>query len=227
MMPSFEAVIFDMDGVLVDSEPFWQKAENEVFSRLGVQLEDSLCAQTKYMTTREVTAFWFERNPWKSKSFSEVEKAVIDTVIQLIRKEDCEISGVVHFIRKLKSSGFKLALATNSPFIIIPEVLKKLNLEGIFDAVSSAEFEEQGKPHPAIYSNTAKKLAIRPDRCLVIEDSNSGIRAAQSAGMPVAGFMHSGLNATLQQADYLIHHFSKEGIPFLHQSASLELFHTQ
>lgn len=81
-----KAVIFDMDGLLIDSEPFWTKAEKMVFSSVGVELSDSLCEKTASMTTREVTEFWHELFPWNHKSIEAVENEVIECVDELIKK---------------------------------------------------------------------------------------------------------------------------------------------
>ena len=73
----FEAVIFDMDGLLIDSEPFWGEAEREVFSSVGIDVTEELASQTSQMTTKEVTEFWYNYKPWKTKSLEEIEQAVI------------------------------------------------------------------------------------------------------------------------------------------------------
>ncbi|MBS9525836.1 HAD-IA family hydrolase [Litoribacter alkaliphilus] len=101
-MSNDKAVIFDMDGVLVDSEGFWKQAENEVFSSLGVVLTEEYTNLTKSMTTTEVAEFWFEKYPWKQKTLKDVEEMVILRVIELIRTQSCENQGVKTFIEKLK-----------------------------------------------------------------------------------------------------------------------------
>ena len=201
------AVIFDMDGVIVDSEPFWQKAEKEVFTFLGVEMTDELCRITKRMTTNEVTRFWFERNPWENKGFEEVENMVIDRVIELIELENCIIPGVVDTIKELKSRGLKLGLATNSPYRIIPKVLNKMNLTNDFAIISSAEFEKNGKPEPDVYLSTLHKLKEKADNCIVIEDSNSGIIAAKKAGIKVIAYTNKDKNLITENTDYEIPSF--------------------
>lgn len=201
------AVIFDMDGVLVDSEPFWQKAEREIFTSLGVDMTAELCEMTKRMTTNEVTMFWFERNPWENKRFEEVEHMVINRVIELIESENCIIPGVVDTIKELKKRGFKLGLATNSPYRIIPRVLNKMNLTEEFAILSSAEFEKNGKPAPDVYLSTISKLKEEADSCLAIEDSNSGIIAAKNAGAKVIAFTDQDKNSITECTDFAISSF--------------------
>lgn len=214
-MLDMKAVIFDMDGVMIDTEPLWQTAEKEIFSSLGVPVNDKLCEVTKTMTTTEVTKFWYDRFPWPDKKLCEVEQMVVSRVLDLIEKQECEISGVKSFITKLKSKGFKLGVATNSPFIIIPVVLQKVGVTDFFDTVSSAESEVKGKPDPAIYLRTSEKLNINPENCIVIEDSYSGMLAAKRAGMTVVAFTNGSRDVDLTHADYKIDNFD---------SLNLEIF---
>lgn len=206
-MREVNAVIFDMDGVLVDSEGFWQEAEYEVFSALGVQLSDELCLQTRAMTTSEVAQFWYKRNPWEDIPLEEVEQKVISSVINRIQQQPCAIEGVLSFVEHLKQNGFKVGLATNSPYGIIPPVLEKVGVKDLFDAISSADEVQEGKPDPAIYLLTAEKLGVSPEKCIAIEDSASGARAAHLAGMKVVGYNHLGQYPSIEKADYHLQSF--------------------
>lgn len=125
---NLKAVIFDMDGVLVDSEGFWAKAEREVFSSYGALVTDELAAQTKYMTTKEVTEFWYGKFPWENLNVSSVEEEVVSKVIELIQTENCTMSGVQEFIKDLKSKNYKIGLATNAPLRVADAVLEKLQV---------------------------------------------------------------------------------------------------
>jgi sugar-phosphatase len=202
-----KAVIFDMDGVLVESEAIWKQAEYEVFSSLGVSVTEENSSYTQSMTTKEVTAFWYQKFPWKEKPLSEVEEMVVRRVMELILLKDCATLGISAFIKNLKERNFKIGLATNAPEKIIPVVLKKTGTESLFDSVSSADFEEKGKPHPAIYLNTAKKLKVMPEECAVIEDSETGMEAAKKAGMSVIAYTNGNNSISLQWADYQIEGF--------------------
>jgi sugar-phosphatase len=214
-MEEGKAVIFDMDGVFVDSEGIWKSAEHEVFSSLGVQVTDEHSEMTRSMTTSEVTNFWYDKFPWQGKDLKEVEQMVIAMVIDLIEREECGIRGVKAFIEKLKERNFKVGLATNSPYEVIPVVLRKLGVSELFDAVTSAEFERKGKPDPSIYYTVARKLNICPERCFVIEDSHSGMLAAKNAGMAVIAFSSDKSEADLEMADYRIDNFERESFGFL------------
>ena len=178
-----KAIIFDMDGVIIDSCNLWKQAEYEVFSSVGVKLSDELCKITENMTTSEVTRFWFGRSPWQGKSLAEIEKAVIKRVACLVEEEGKAIDGIGELIRELKLKGYKIGLATNSPSALIPVVLEKLALKHYFDAVSSAEHEPEGKPNPSVYRSVIRKLGMKPGNCVAVEDSLSGLLAAKKAGM--------------------------------------------
>ena len=210
-----KAIIFDMDGVLIDSERLWKQAENEVFTSLGVKVTDEYSKLTESMTTSEVTKFWYDRYPWKNRSLNTVEQMVISRVIELIKAKNCQIKGIKPFIEKLKSQKFKIGLATNSPNEIIPVVLKKLDIFHLFDAISSAEFEIKGKPDPAIYFRAANKLGIQPEACIAIEDSYSGMLAAKNAGMTVVAFTNGNRDSVFEIADYQIDNFNDNKIEFI------------
>lgn len=197
-----KAVIFDMDGVIVDSEGLWQQAEKEVFSSLGVAMNVESCELTKTMTTGEVTHYWYAQSPWEGTGIEEVEAMVVARVIELIATQNCAIPGVRRFIEDLKANGLKIGLATNSPYKVIPRVLDKLALTHLFDSISSSEFVEHGKPSPAVYLNALEKLNEKAEDCVAIEDSNSGIEAAKRAGITVVAFTNQGKNKGLEGAHY-------------------------
>ncbi len=211
-----KAVIFDMDGVIIDSERLWMQAEAEVFSGLGVSVTDEFTEVTKSMTTLEVTRFWFTKFPWKNKSLETVEQLVVSRVVELIDTEDCRITGAKEFLELLKANDYKIGLATNSPDRVIPAVLKKLDVLHVFDAVSSAEFEVNGKPDPAIYLTTAAKLKIEAHQCIAIEDSYSGVVAAKNAGMTVVVFTNGNTEMDFELADFKIDHFGDFDMNILH-----------
>lgn len=203
-----KAVIFDMDGVIINSEALWKQAEKEIFTSLGVEVKDECSKLTKSMTTTEVTKFWYKKFPWQNIDLELVEQLVISRVLELIECENCLINGVKEFIEKLKRENYKIGLATNSPHIIVATVLQKHGISELFDVISSAEFESKGKPDPAVYLTTAKKLNVETNHCIVIEDSYSGMFAAKSAGMKVIAFTNGDTNIEFEIADYKIVDFN-------------------
>ena len=176
-----QAVIFDMDGTLIDSEPLWKEAEKQVFSSVGVEVSENLSAYTATMTTREVTEFWFKRFPWSGKSLHQVENEVIDRVATLITEKGKSMDGVEEILHFFQKRNFKIGLSTNAPTRLIPVVLEKLNISKYFLGASSSENEIQGKPHPAVYLSTIRKLNVDPRKCIAFEDSLSGVISADKA----------------------------------------------
>jgi sugar-phosphatase len=180
-----KAVIFDMDGVLIDSEPLWKLAEQEVFRKVGIHLNDEMCAQTTGLEIQDTVFYWYEHQPWLEPSQDAVCDDIEQTVAKLIIEKGEAISGVYETLAYFKQKGWKIAVASSSSMFLINTVLKKLNIEAYFDAVHSSEFEKAGKPHPDVYLGAARKLNINPHECLAVEDSFRGVEAAHHAGMKV------------------------------------------
>lgn len=178
-----KAVIFDMDGLLVDSEPYWKMAEKICFGKLGLTLNDELLRQVMGFRLSEVVLHWYQYQPWENKNFDALEIEILNTVKALILAHAEALPGVVSVLQTCKKSGLKIALASSSAMSLIQVVLKKLDIESYFDLVVSAEFEPYGKPHPGVFLTTAQKLNLQPTDCVVFEDSVNGMIAAKAARM--------------------------------------------
>jgi len=185
-----EAVIFDMDGVLLDSEPFWKEAEIGIFNKLAVPLTEELCETTVGMRLADVTKLWHDRFPWdlNENPYKSVNKKIIDRLLELIGEKGTLNKGITGLFELFRSKGIKMAIASSSDKRIIDAVVDKFEIRDMFSFIHSGEFEEYGKPHPAIYLTTAKALGISPKNCLVFEDSFYGIISAIAAGMKTAAF---------------------------------------
>lgn len=179
----FDAAIFDMDGLLVDSEPLWHQAEVEILGALGVPIAAQDCRHTKGMFVREVTRHWHGRYPWAEPSPDEVAVAVVDRVIELVDAEGTLQPGVDRAIGLCRSHGLALAVASSSEHRLITFVLQRFGLDHEFAFAHSAEDEEHGKPHPAVFLSAARRLGVAPERCLVWEDAPAGVLAAKAARM--------------------------------------------
>jgi mannitol-1-/sugar-/sorbitol-6-/2-deoxyglucose-6-phosphatase len=174
-----------MDGVLIDSEPFWKEAEIGVFNSVGVPLTPEMCETTTGMRLKDVVIMWHSKYPWDTnkRSFQDVENEIIEKLIFLIGKNAVLPAGVAEVISLFTARGLPMAIASSSNMKIINAVIDKLALRKHFNVIHSAEFEADGKPDPAIYFSTAKELNLDPGKCLAIEDSLNGLKAAISAGM--------------------------------------------
>jgi len=178
-----DAVIFDMDGVLLDSEPFWQEAEIEVFSSVGIDLTREQCIETTGLPLNDVVARRYNQNTWSQKSLIQISDEILTGVELRISQKAVLLDGVTDILAFLKNHRVPTALASSSSMRLIDVVLKKFSMENTFHVVHSSENEEFGKPHPAVFLTTAEKLRITPANCLVIEDSFNGLIAAKAAQM--------------------------------------------
>lgn len=178
-----EAVIFDMDGLLIDSEPLWQEAEIEVYGRVGVPLTVEMTAQTMGLRTDEVTRHWHKRYPWDSPSQEDISRQLDETVIKCIIEKGVAKDGVSEAIAVCESLGLPMAIASSSPMELIDAVINKLGIASNIKTKHSAHHEEYGKPHPAVYLKTAKELDIPPEHCVAFEDSANGVISAKAAKM--------------------------------------------
>jgi HAD superfamily hydrolase (TIGR01509 family) len=177
------AVIFDMDGLLIDSEPLWRIAEIEVFNAVGVPLTEAMALSTMGMRTDEVVEHWFARYPWQDASLKEVEARITDRVIDLVRERGAPMPGVREVIASLQERGYPLAIASSSSSEIIAAVVHQIGVAGAFQILQSAEHEPYGKPHPGVYIAAARALGVAPSDCLAFEDSANGVLAAKAARM--------------------------------------------
>jgi sugar-phosphatase len=181
----FDAAIFDMDGLLVDSEPLWNRAISEVMGSLGLPLTLARVRETTGFRLHEIVAYWAARHPWEGKSHDETVDEIRSRVIALIDAEAKPKPGSVQALELLRSAGLPLALASGSYVRIIDTVVDKLGFRPYFSVIHSGEHERVGKPDPAIFLTAACKLDVAPARCVVFEDSPAGVAAARAAGMRV------------------------------------------
>lgn len=180
-----KAVIFDMDGVIINSEPLWKIAEKNIFSKLGVPVSEKEINESSALTVVELCEMFYEKYAWGDKNFKIVEELIVAEVIQLIKTHDTDIPGVKNILKFFRKKDFTLALASNSSHELIEVVLNKVGVKEYFDFIASAEDVKKGKPDPEIYNYTAKSIGVVPEKCLVIEDSIVGVKSAKNAGMTV------------------------------------------
>ncbi len=177
------AAIFDLDGLLIDSEPHWRDAEIEVFATVGVELTDAMCQRTTGLRIDEVVAYWHARAPWTGPGVAEVTARIVAGVSARVAGAGVAKPGVAEALAVVRERGVPIGLASSSPLPLIRAAVARLGLEGAFDVLCSAEGEAYGKPHPAVYLTCAARLAVPAPACLAIEDSVNGLVAAKAARM--------------------------------------------
>jgi sugar-phosphatase len=177
------AVIFDMDGVLIDSEPFWQESEIDAFGRAGLALTREMCLQTMGLRVDEVVEYWRRRRAFDEAPAGALEESIVGGVVERILSKGEAKEGAAEALAFFRGRGVRVALASSSAYRLIRAVTERLGLADKFDCVYSAEEEEYGKPHPGVYLTTARKLGVAPAECLAIEDSFNGVLAAKAARM--------------------------------------------
>ncbi len=181
---TLRATLFDMDGLLLDSEVLWHKAEIEIFGSLGVPLNEAMGRSTKGMFVNEVVDYWYSRYPWDGPSQSTVVELLLNRVGDLVESEGRLLPGAM---RSLELTGERgpLALASSTPVELIIRCLKHFSLLDRFVSIHSAEHEPYGKPHPGVFLSAAMSLEVAPSECLVLEDSAAGVIAAKAGSMTV------------------------------------------
>ena len=190
------AVIFDMDGLIIDSEPLWRAAEISVFKSMGYQFTDAMCMQTMGMRIDSVVKFWHKKYKWENPSIETVVNNIQNKVIDLVNKQGKPLDGVITTIDLLKRNNIPIAIASSSSSKIINAVVNKLKLKDKFDVIHSAENEKNGKPHPAVFNSTASMLKVANSNCIVLEDSKHGMQAAINAEMKVIVIPEKGTQPT-------------------------------
>lgn len=184
-MNNIQAVILDMDGILIDSERHWQLTERAIFAELGIDLSDALLVETRGLRTEEMVAHWSSRFSMDGSDPKALMADYDRRMVETMKREVPLMEGARELIDLFKGLGLPLALATCSTHEHIDAVMEKHGLRASFDQLVSAAVGMPGKPHPEVFLHTAGLLNTDPTRCLVFEDSFNGLVAAKAARMKV------------------------------------------
>jgi HAD superfamily hydrolase (TIGR01509 family) len=175
------AVIFDMDGVLLDSEPLHDEVVQAVLAECGVHTVDP--GDYVGMTSRDSFARICRDHAPREDPVA-LDARYTARVIRVLRQHATPLPGVPEVLRALRQRGLRLAVASSSRQEIIDATLDGLGIAGLFDALVSAADVPRGKPAPDVFLEAARRLGTAPEACVVIEDSERGVQAARAAGMP-------------------------------------------
>ena len=172
-----------MDGLLIDSEPLWQEAANEIFSINNISISKEEYDKTTGLRTAEFLEHWFNYFKLDKSLIPSWEKLIVDAVIDKVKTRGVIMNGVDYIFNFFKQHQFKIGLATSSPASLIDAVVEIAGIKDYLQAIESAQNLPYGKPNPQVYLNCAKALNSNPAECICFEDSINGMIAAKAAKM--------------------------------------------
>lgn len=211
-----KAVIFDMDGVIIDSEPIHEYAMEETLKPHGVDFakinDSSFLGKTpKSLFTKLKVMFNL------SVDVNELVERKADLAMEKMQQLG-PIPGVVELIKELHAKNYKLAIGSGQERFVIDNVLSNFGLTDFFREIICSGDYKKPKPDPEVYLRCAEKLGVKPDECVVIEDAPSGVKSAKSAGMKCVGYNNpSNKGVGLVGADLLIENFKELTIDIIKQ----------
>lgn len=201
------AFIFDMDGVLIDSNPFHKVALQQFCKQHGYDLDEAQLREKIYGRTNK---------DWLRNLFGDIDKGLLlqyadekEALFRELYKNDVRpLDGLTPFLSKLQEGGINRAIATSAPRANVDFTLQYTNMGGFFDTILDESFVSKGKPDPEIYLKTAKALGFDPAKCIVFEDSFSGIEAGKGAGCKVVGITTTHSREELSNTDFIMDNFN-------------------
>ena len=185
--PTIEAVVFDMDGVLVDTEHLWDEVREQLTDEWGGRYTPEAQEAMMGMSSPEWSRYLHETVGLREPP-DVINAEVVRRMLARYEEELPVVDGAREAVERLHDDGFTLAVASSSNRELIDAVLRRLEVETLFAATVSSEEVARGKPAPDVYLEAARRLDLAPDRCAAVEDSASGIRAAHAAGMRVLAY---------------------------------------
>ena len=200
-----KAVIFDMDGVIIDSEPFHLKVNREIFRELNIKFSEKEYSAYIGVSNDEMWSDIKEKNNL-SQSVAYLKQLQIKKDMDYLQKmDDKPIDGIMELLNELKYGNIPTALASSSSVKYIGMVLDSFNISDFFSVIVSGENMKRGKPAPDIFLHTASLLKVAPGSCVVIEDSRNGVIAAKAAGMRCVGFQNpNSVNQDISASDIIV-----------------------
>ena len=208
------AVIFDVDGVLVDSYAphfeSWRAAGRE----LGFEMTESQFVFTFGRTSRDIIAHFWPHLAGSPEEIASVDRRKEAAYRAIIREQFPAMPGAIELIDELAAAGFVLAVGSSAPTENVALTIEKLGKADKFAGVVTGSDVTHGKPNPQIYLLASERIGVPPSRCLVVEDAPVGITAAKAAGMACIGLASAGHEvASLGQADLVVHSLSEISAP--------------
>lgn len=212
MLNNIDAVIFDLDGTLIDSMWVWKQIDIDFLGRYGLDLPDDLQTAISGMSFTETAAYFKERFHL-SDTVEEIKETWNEMAFEKYMNEAPLKTGVLKFLQDLKEQGIKTGIATSNSRHLVESVTRQLGISTYFDSIRTSCEVNKGKPAPDIYLLVASELGVKPERCLVFEDITEGIMAGKNANMKVCAVeddfsMHQ-LEEKIRLADYYVKNYDE------------------
>lgn len=201
------AVIFDMDGVIADTNPYHSKAFEIFFEKYDIPYDVAEFDEHMYGKHNSYVMRYFFKREIPHGEFVQLEKEKEGLFRKIYKKEAQATAGFLHFLKKLRSKGFKTSIATSAPRANLDLIVDTLGIRAQMDSILTAEDVTRHKPDPQVYLKTAHNLGLPPEHCLVFEDSHAGVSAGQAAGMEVIAVLSTHTKEQLPPCKYYIYDF--------------------
>ena len=211
---TLEAVLFDMDGVMVDSEPLWTEAEKQLLARRNQRYSPSLKSAMMGRDARSAVAYLIEHYGL-AESVGQLMEERNQLIAKFFKEHLKAIPGVLELVRSVMAAGIMTGLVSSSPKPLVELAVEKLGVTVLFDLIMSGDQVVRGKPAPDIYISAAKNLGVKPQNCLVIEDAPHGVAAAKGAGMCCLAISSSVSVEELALADRVVSGFEEVNVQLL------------
>jgi beta-phosphoglucomutase-like phosphatase (HAD superfamily) len=180
-----DTVLYDMDGLLLDTEPLWGESMLRIAQKHNIPITWEKFKETTGLRIYEVTEHWSVKYPWQGSSHMDVAEEILDDIIEASKKDGKVLAGVIRSLEMFKENDFKIGLASSSPARMINALVEHFGIKHYFDEITSADVVALGKPHPAVFLQCAEALRSLPRQCVVLEDSVNGVIAGKAARMKV------------------------------------------
>lgn len=207
-----KAVLFDMDGVIIDSEPIHMENNREIFKNFGLVLDEEMNNSFAGTNSKYKWGLVKEKYnvPYTIEELIKIDRNTYQEYLNKNPESIAPIDGVVDFIKDLNNHGVKLALASSSPLDVINTVLDTIGIRKYFQAVVTGDYVKRSKPEPDIFVYAAEKLGVSNEYCMVVEDSTNGVTAAKKANMKCIGFANpNSITQDVSKADIVTDSFGK------------------
>jgi beta-phosphoglucomutase len=214
------AVIFDMDGVIVDSNPYHKIVLRQFCQKHGIFLSEEQLKTSVFGRTNKdwlTAVFGKDLTPEKFREYEDEKESIFR---RIYAPEIKPVDGLIRFLDQLESASITRAIATSAPPGNVDFTLEYTGTKKYFDTIVDGDGVKHSKPHPEIYLKTANQIGFEPEKCVVFEDSLSGVESAHTAGCKVIGITTTHQREEFNGTELVIDNFNDIGLPDLER-----LFH--